>query len=179
MPIAKFGLECSLEREQGATGGRLCQLCNWKTNRKSLSRLKTPFESLNQLFQNKCGEWLQSNFCYWDVVERGPGSELSSYWARQTAAWPRGGGTGWRVEGWGAHPFLPHTPHHPTPQCHFTSDLIHSPHPSFMFTLTSFPRCHPSFGRRCSIMADTTLFKMKFCINISFYSVLHFHFLFP
>lgn len=76
-------------------------------------------------------------------MERGPGSELSSYWARQTAAWPRGGVRGGGGGG-GAYPFLPHTPHHPTPQCHFTSDLIHSPHPSFMFTLTSFPRCHPS-----------------------------------
>lgn len=30
--------------------------------------------------------WLSGNFCYWDVVERGPKSELSSNWARQTAA---------------------------------------------------------------------------------------------
>ncbi len=74
------------------------QLCNRKTNRKSLSLVqslpKNTFESLNLLFQNKCGEWLQWNFCYWDVVERGPRSELSSYCARQTAAWLRGGGTG-------------------------------------------------------------------------------------
>lgn len=84
--------------QQAMTMSGKSQLCNWKTNRKSLSQarspLKSPFESLNQLFQNKCGEWLQWNFCYWDVVERGPRSELSSYWARQTAAWPRGGGTG-------------------------------------------------------------------------------------
>lgn len=125
MPIAKFGLECSVEREQGATGGRLCQLCNWKTNRKSLSRLKTPFESLNQLFQNKCGEWLQSNFCYWDVVERGPGSELSSYWARQTAAWPRGGGTGVAGGGVGGTPLS--STHSPSP--HPAVPLHLRPHP--------------------------------------------------
>lgn len=132
------------------------------------------FESLNQLLQNKCGEWLQWNFCYWDVVERGPRSELSSYWARQTAALSRGRGAR------GAHPFLPHTPHHPTPQCHFTSDLIHSPHPSFMFTLTSFPRCHPSSGRRCSIMADTKHLNVdvRFLLFNSFLlSMLRFQFL--
>lgn len=147
------------------------QLCCWKTNRKSLSQawslLKTLFESFNQLFQNKCGEWLQWNFCYWDVVERGPRSELSSYWARQTAAWPRGGGTG------GAHPFLPHTPHHPTPQCHFTSDLIHSPQPSFMFTLTSLPRCHPSLGRRCSIMVDTKVSNVEVCFLLLPFPLFH------
>lgn len=54
-----------------------------------------------------------------------------------------------------AHPCLPHTPDHPTPLCHFTSDPIHSLHPSFMFTLTSLPFCHPHWGRWCSIMAGT------------------------
>lgn len=101
------------------------------------------------------------------------GSEISSYWARQTAASPRGGGTGWRVKGVRT-PFLPHTPHHPTLPCHFTSDLVRSPRPSFMFTLTSFPRCHPSSGGRCSIMADTKLFKAKsrFAVKFVFYYVL-------
>lgn len=168
LPIAHFGRDRLLGRKWDATGNDCVgrwekgkpQLCNLKTNRKSLSQawllLKTLFESLNQLFQNKCSVWLQWNFCYWDVVERGPRSELSSYWARQTAAWLRGGARG-------AHPFLPHTPHHPTPQCHFTSDLIHSPHPSFMFTLTSFPLCYRSLGRRCSIMADIKHLNVCFC----------------
>lgn len=144
------------QMQQATTAVGKPQLCYWKTNRKSLSQtrfpVKTLLDSLKQLFPNKCGVWLQWDFCYWDVVERGPRSELSSYWARQTAAWSRGGGIG---GGGGAHPCLPHTPHHPTPRCHFTSDLILSPHPSFMFTLTSFPLCHPSLGRRCSIIADT------------------------
>lgn len=59
----------------------------------------------------------------------------------------------------GVHPFLPHTPVHPTPQCHFTSDLIDSPHSSFMFTLTSFSLCHLSLGRSCSIMVATKTLK--------------------
>lgn len=97
MLIARSGVLCSEETEgQQVTAVSITQL--EKTNRKSLSRvrslLKTSFESLNQLFQNKCGEWLQWNFCYWDEVERGPRSELSSYWARQTAACPGGGGHG-------------------------------------------------------------------------------------
>lgn len=96
------------------------------------------------------------------------GSELSSYWARQTAASPRGGGTGWRVKGVRT-PFLPHTPHHPTLPCHFTSDLVRSPRPSFMFTLTSFPRCHPSSGGRSSIMADTKRFKVKSTFAVAFF----------
>lgn len=78
-------------------------LCHWKTNMKSLSQakwpLRTPSEPLNHVFQHKCGVWLRWKFCYWDVVERGPRSELSSHLARQTAAWPRGGGTGSVGEG--------------------------------------------------------------------------------
>lgn len=117
VPIARFSLERTLERKCNATGHDCVgQTHNWKTNRKSLSQawlpLKTLFETLNQLFQNKCGKWLQWNFCYWDVVERGPRSELSSYCARQTAAWLRGGGH----EGHEGHtPFfhtLPVTPPH-------------------------------------------------------------------
>lgn len=153
------------QKQQATTVTGEPHLCNWKTNRKSLSQawfpVKTLFESLKQLFPNQCGVWLQWNFGYWDVVERGPRSELSSYWARQTAAWSRGGGMG-------AHPCLPHTPCHPTPQCHFTSDLILSPRPSFMFTLTSFPLCHPSLGRRCSITADTKHLNVQVTFSFCF-----------
>lgn len=93
------------------------QLCECKTNRKSSSQarfpLKTLFESLKQLFQNKCGVWLHWNFCYWDVVERVPRSELSSYWARQTAARSRGGGPG-STHSPAPHPAVPlHLRPHP------------------------------------------------------------------
>lgn len=82
-------------------------------------------------------------------------------------------GRGHEVGGWGgAHPFLPHTPHHPTPQCHFTSDLIHSTHTAFMFTLTSFPRCQSNLwkevfhhGRHKTLQNE-----VKFCVhNVPFF----------
>lgn len=100
---------------------------------------------------------LQWNLRHWDVVEHAatwtkpqPG-QTNSCLARR-----REGGEG----EWGAPPFSPLCPPDPpTPLCHFTSDLIHSLHLSFMLTLTSFGLCHPSWGRRCSITADTKTLK--------------------
>lgn len=69
----------------------------------------------------------------------------------------------------------------PTPRCHFTSDLIHSLHPSFMLALTSFPRGHPSFGRRFCITAETKLPENEFRLlfsAFSLYSEQWIHFLF-
>lgn len=99
------------------------------------SCLKSFFESLNQLFQNKCTEWLQSNFCYWDVVERGPGSELSSHWARQTAAWPRGGVRG------GGRGGIP-----------FSSTHSPSPHPAVPLHLRPHPLTPPLFYVRFNFL---------------------------
>lgn len=72
------------------------------------------------------------NFFHWDVAERGPKSELSSNWARQTAARLRGG----------AHPFLPHSrsPHPAVPlhlRPHRLTPLVFYVHFNFLLPLWS------------------------------------------
>lgn len=114
-----------------------------KTNRKSLTKarllLKAESESLQSAITKRTRGVAWGNFSYWDVVERALRFELSTDWARQTAAWLKGG-RGRTVGGRGSGrctPFPPHTPNHPTRQCHFTFDLIHSQH-SFLHAHFNF-----------------------------------------
>lgn len=109
----------------------------------------------------------------------------------------RGGGLkGW-VDGWwwwwlGVRPLSStHSPRHPTPPCHFTSDLVRSPRPSFMLTffffffyflsrfVTRAPRGRGRGGREGGVpsRADTQLFGflkkkkkkvVEFCWHILF-----------
>lgn len=156
------------------------QLCNWKTNRKSLSQawfpVKTLFESLKQLFPIQCGVWLQCNFGYWDVVERGPRSELSSYWARQTAAWSRGGGTGGTplpsTHSPSPHPAVPlHLRPHPlTPPLFYVHFNFLPPLSSKLRKEVFHHRQHKTL-KRSSHLLLFTIFLFSVCFIFCFFSL--------
>lgn len=100
----------------------------------------------------------QWNCDHWDVVERGPIVWTKLRLGQTNSCLAVGCAR--------THPFPPHTPSHPTPQWHFTSDLIHLHHPPFMLTLTSFSLCHQSFPGGAQQTQKHSSFCQFFCFYL-------------